>query len=93
MFENWNVTEDAKTPRWPGAWVLTMLIQRSAMGQGWPSLCERVIDIGPLSLTWEQAVDAATEFMDRLRTGAIPKTITEPAELMEMCVRNMRRQR
>jgi hypothetical protein len=85
MFADWDVKLDPKTLNYPGAWYLVVV--PSGLGP------ERLIDIGPETLTYEQATDAALEFMDRLRCRAVPKTLDDPRELMSMCVRNMRRQR
>lgn len=83
----WNVFLDHATPKHPGAWVLEFFLRPLGTVSE-----KRMIDVGPITLSWEQAVDASLEFLDRLRTGAIPKSIDDPRELMEMCVRNMRRQ-
>lgn len=55
---------------------------------------ERVfIAIMPAHDPWELAVDAFLDFIDRLREGRIPRDVTEPLELMDMCCYASRRQR
>lgn len=44
--------------------------------------------IGRPRLSWEEATDAACEFMDRWATSQLPADI-----LMDSCIRNMERQR
>ncbi len=44
--------------------------------------------IGRAYLSWEEATDAACEFMDRWPVSDLPNDI-----LMDQCVRNMQRQR
>lgn len=53
----------------------------------------RFIAIMPSTFPWELAVDAFLDFRDRLREGRIPRAITEPADLMDICVSAARRQR
>ena len=42
---------------------------------------------------FELAVDAFLDFIDRLRESRIPRTVEEPATLMDMCMWSARRQR
>lgn len=44
-------------------------------------------------LTQEQAIDATLDYMDRCRTGRVPRGVTEPRRLMDICVAASRRQR
>lgn len=53
----------------------------------------RHINIMSTTFPWELAVDAALDFMDRLNERRIPRDVTEPEELMAMCVQAARRQR
>jgi len=51
------------------------------------------IRIMPSTVAWEVAVDALTDFLDRLRTRTFPRHITDPKDIMKFCVRQARRQR
>ena len=44
-------------------------------------------------IPWEIAVDATLDFMDRCRTRRVPRGVTDPKELMSICLRASRRQR
>lgn len=79
----WNVSLDPQTPKYPATWFLVFTVAGVT----------RYIDICLGTVPWEVAVDAGLEFLDRLRTGAIPKAVDDPNELMSMCFRNARRQR
>lgn len=48
----------------------------------------QTVFIGRPRLSWEEATDAACEFMDRWQHSQLPAEI-----LMDHCVRNMERQR
>jgi len=78
----WDVQSNARTAPTNPVWMLHRT--------GFASL--QIAPVGP-GLSWELAVDAALEYMDRVRCGAIPDGVTCPADLMSMCVRNARRQR
>lgn len=79
----WDVLLDPRTMKSPDTWFLRFTVGGVT----------RFIDICLGTVPWEVAVDAALEFLDRLRTGAIPKSVDDPNELMSMCFRNARRQR
>lgn len=79
----WDVLLDPQTAKSAAMWYLRFTVHGVT----------RYIDICIESVPWEVAVDAALEFLDRLRTGAIPKAVEDPNELMSMCFRNARRQR
>ena len=95
----WDVAKDSDLPDCPyckagvgGMWIGEVVIE-----SGSPAMPEggtRFIPIMAVSkFTWEQATDAFLDFLDRLRTGRLPRGLTEPRELMEMCVQSTRRQR
>jgi hypothetical protein len=92
---DWEVFEDPKTQHHPGAWVLAFLAPTFNRRGDVVGAEVVFIDICPPTPTFDYplAVDAALEFIDRLRSGAIPRTIEDPKELMEMAFRNARRQR
>lgn len=54
---------------------------------------QRFIAVVPDVQPWEIAVDILTDFMARLAEGRVPKDITEPEALMQLCVQACRRQR
>lgn len=51
------------------------------------------VAVMPAHDPWELAVDAFLDFIDRLREGRIPRDVTEPLVLMDMCCYAARRQR
>lgn len=74
---NWDVIEKANM------WMLRV---------GTPDGGDRFINVMPTSSSWEQAVDAALDFIDRLRNGRV-RDFNDPWSLMSSCVSAARRQR
>lgn len=81
MVGGWDVVEDGST------WVGTFLA--SPKGKQ-----ERLyVNIMSTKFPKELATDALCDFMSRCSQGQLPKGLTDPDKLMELCVAAARRQR
>lgn len=81
----WDVVEDGNY--WVGSFLVGPCIDCE--------FCDdrRFVSIMPSRFARELAIDALLDFMDRLRTGRVPQGMTDPDDLMEVCVSAARRQR
>lgn len=86
----WNVRQHRG--RWVGHFLWRDPLYRNGRNIG-GVFYDAFVDILPASYPYELAVDALLDFMDRLRTGLIPRDATEPGEIMALAVQAARRQR
>lgn len=87
---NWEVKMDGT--RWVGR--LVHYANTPSINRRMPTFpVSGYIDIMPASFPETLAIDAFCDFMSRLNNGIVPRGLTDPRELMDMCVMSARRQR
>lgn len=80
--DSWEVTEEGEGKK--AVWMLKI---ECYLG------IRRIVICGVDRTPWELAVDAALDWIDRLREGRIPRDLNDPHTLMAICVSAARRQR